>query len=118
MIKRYKRYKKTAEKVINETVGFFSSIYEVKIKRISIRNQKTRWGSCSKRGNLNFNYKLVFLPEELRNYVIVHEICHILEFNHSTRFWYQVSRTFPNYKELRKKLRKTPISKKMILKLD
>lgn len=118
MIKRYKRYKKTAEKIIKETVRYYSTIYGVEIKRVSIRNQKTRWGSCSKRGNLNFNYKLVFLPESLRNYVIVHEICHILEFNHSIKFWDQVSRTFPNYKELRKKLRKSPISRKMIVKLD
>ena len=105
MSKHYYQHKKTAEIVIKEAVAFFAGLYGVSIKRVSIRNQKTRWGSCSKRGNLNFSYKLLFLPKELRDFIVVHEICHLKEFNHSQSFWSLVSRVFPNYKELTKKLR-------------
>ncbi len=73
--------------------------------RVSIRNQKTRWGSCSRKGNLSFSYRLLFLPERLRDYVIVHELCHLREFNHSPDFWALVSQTFPDYRELRARLR-------------
>jgi predicted metal-dependent hydrolase len=104
--KHYLQHKKIAEKVIKENVLFFAGLYGVPVKRVAIRNQRTRWGSCSKLGNLNFNYKIMFLPDHLRNMVIVHEICHLLEFNHSQRFWNQVARVFPNYRDLTKQLRK------------
>ena len=100
-----------AEEVIKNSALYFAGLYGVPIRRIAIRNQKTRWGSCSKLGNLNFNYKLVFLPKHLRDLVIVHEICHLLEFNHSHKFWFNVSRVFPNYKELTKELRKVNLHK-------
>jgi len=109
--KHYKNYKEDARKVITESALYFSKLYSVPLKRISIRNQKTRWGSCSKLGNLNFNYKIIFLPKDLRDYIIVHEICHLIEFNHSKRFWHEVSRTFPNHKEMRKKFRNIRIAK-------
>ncbi|GIW69904.1 MAG: hypothetical protein KatS3mg101_0651 [Patescibacteria group bacterium] len=107
MTKHYKQNKKRANLIITKLARHFAALYNVKINRISIRNQKTRWGSCSKSGNLNFNYKLIFLPQELRNYVIIHEICHLLEFNHSKKFWAQVEILVPNYKEVRKVLRFT-----------
>lgn len=106
LTKHYLQHKKIAEKVIKDKVCFFANLYGVGVKRISIRNQRTRWGSCSKLGNLNFNYRIIFLPEPLMNMVIVHEICHLLEFNHSRQFWNQVARVFPNYRELTRQLRK------------
>lgn len=106
MTKHYIQHKKIAEKAIKDKVLFFAGLYGVPVKRVAIRNQRTRWGSCSKLGNLNFNYKIIFLPDNLMNMVIVHEICHLLEFNHSQRFWNHVARVFPNYRELTKQLRK------------
>jgi len=95
--------------MVHERVGHFLGHYGprhgVAAGKIAIRNQRSRWGSCSKKGNLNFNYKLVFLPPEVRDYVIVHELCHIKEFNHGRGFWALVAETIPEYKDLRKQLR-------------
>lgn len=76
----------------------FASFYGVSYKRVTIRNQRTRWGSCSSRGNLNFNCLLAAVPDRVVKYVVVHELCHLLEMNHSKAFWAQVSRTVPDYK--------------------
>ena len=111
MKKHYIQNKKVAEEIIKKWVHHFASLYNVKVERVSIRNQKTRWGSCSKHGNLNFNYKLIYLPQDQKSYVIVHELCHLIEFNHSRRFWVQVEHTIPKHKEIRRKLRFTHMSK-------
>ena len=66
--------------------------------RITIREQKTRWGSCSRKGNLNFNWKLIKAPGEALDYVVIHELCHLYEFNHSPRFWQMVAKIQPDYK--------------------
>jgi len=73
--------------------------------RITIRNQKTRWGSCSSVGNLNFNCLLMLLPEEVRDYVIIHELCHRKEMNHSPKFWAEVGKYCPDYKTMEKRLK-------------
>lgn len=73
--------------------------------RITIRNQKTRWGSCSSKGNLNFNWKLVLTEPELLDYVVVHELAHRIEMNHSADFWEIVEREMPDYKERRRRLK-------------
>jgi predicted metal-dependent hydrolase len=104
-------HKTASAKVIKERVEFFAGLYGVKIKRIAVRNQRTRWGSCSKLGNLNFNYKIIFLPQRHMDYVIVHEICHLIEFNHSNRFWLQVARVFPDFMSLRGQLRKVNLAR-------
>ncbi|MCR5311864.1 MAG: M48 family metallopeptidase [Lachnospiraceae bacterium] len=76
-----------------------------KYGRISLRFQKSRWGSCSAGGNLNFNCLLVLLPDNVRRYVVVHELCHLRELNHSRRFWAEVAKYQPTYKEDRKQLK-------------
>ena len=65
--------------------------------RITIREQKTRWGSCSSKGNLNFNWKLIMAPPQVLDYVVIHELCHLYEFNHSPRFWALVETQMPDY---------------------
>jgi predicted metal-dependent hydrolase len=72
---------------------------------VSIKDQKTCWGSCSRKGNLNFNYKIVFLPPYLQDYVIVHELAHLRELNHSPRFWALVASAVPDWRMLRRELR-------------
>jgi predicted metal-dependent hydrolase len=103
--KKYITYKEIARGLVHERVAFWGASYNVSVNRIAIRNSRSRWGSCSKAGNLNFNYKIALLPLGLVDYVIVHEICHLIEFNHSPNFWAHVSRAIPNHKLLRKELR-------------
>lgn len=94
-----------ALKVIPPKVEAFAGRLGVTYGRITIRNQKTRWGSCSAKGNLNFNCYLMQAPEEILDYVIVHELCHRLEMNHSPRFWALVSGVLPDYSDRRKWLK-------------
>lgn len=94
-----------ALKVIPERVAFFAPQVNVTYGRITIRNQKSRWGSCSAKGNLNFNCLLMLAPPEVLDYVVVHELCHRLEMNHSARFWQEVERVIPDYKTRRKWLK-------------
>jgi len=101
----YQKYKELAKIRILKKVEEVNKIYNFSYKKISVRNQKTRWGSCSRQGNLSFNYRLAFLEEEALFYVIAHELCHLKEFNHSASFWRLVSKAVPNYKYWRQKLR-------------
>ena len=103
--KSFKLHKEDARVLVGKKVEQVANLYAVKFGRISIRNQKSRWGSCSKRGNLNFNFKIFFLPPELQDYIIAHEVCHLLQFNHSQKFWDLVGWSIPEYKILRKRLR-------------
>jgi predicted metal-dependent hydrolase len=89
-----------AKALVHERLAFFNQHYGYSINKIAIRNQKTRWGSCSSKGNLNFNYKIIYLPPEAQDYLIVHELVHLKEFNHSKRFWDLVLETIPNCKEI------------------
>jgi len=102
----FEKYKNQALLLAQEKVRHFNQFYGFNCTKISVRNQKTRWGSCSRRGNLSFNYKIIHLPEHLANYIIVHEICHLGEFNHSARFWQLVEKTIPEYKKLRREARR------------
>ena len=86
-----------ALKVIPERAKYFAKIIGVNYGRITIRNQKTRWGSCSSKGNLNFNFLLMLTPPEVIDYVVVHELCHRKEMNHSKDFWREVEKVLPNY---------------------
>lgn len=94
-----------ATAVIPQKVAYYARLMNVTYGRITIRNQKTRWGSCTREGNLNFNCLLMMTPPEVLDYVVVHELCHRLEMNHSARFWVQVEKVMPDYKKHRKWLK-------------
>jgi len=98
----YLKYKETARQIAKERVDYYNQFYNFKINSIAIKNQKSRWGSCSRKGNLNFNYKIVLLPKLLCDYIVVHELCHLAEFNHSKNFWDLVGKTIPDYKKIKK----------------
>ena len=91
--------------LIRSRIEHFNLVYRLSWKRIAIRNQKTRWGSCSKRGNLNFNYKIALLPPHLSDYIIVHELCHLAQMNHSKKFWELVAQTVPDWRDRRREIR-------------
>ena len=84
--------------------GKGTTVKDLTIHTITIRDQKSRWGSCSSRGTLSFNYKLVFAPPKVLDYVVVHELCHLKHLNHSKAFWGEVARYLPDYKDRKKKL--------------
>ena len=103
--KDFKENKKKAYELINERILYFNQSGEYPVGKVSIKNQKTRWGSCSGKRNLGFNYKLLFLPENLRDYIIIHELCHLKEMNHSKNFWNLVSEWVPDYKAIRRQIK-------------
>ncbi|MFH0912247.1 MAG: M48 family metallopeptidase [Patescibacteria group bacterium] len=97
--------KELARSLVRERIDYFNQNYDFAVNRISIRNQRCRWGSCSRKGNLNFNYRIVLLSPKVADYIIVHELCHLGEFNHSKKFWNLVAKTIPDYTTIRKQLR-------------
>jgi|WetSurMetagenome_2_1015567.scaffolds.fasta_scaffold28455_2 predicted metal-dependent hydrolase len=98
--------KKTAAEYLNQKTYELARIMSVHYNRIAIRSQASRWGSCSAKNNLNFNWKLIFFEPEIVNYVIMHELSHTVHHNHSEKFYAFLEQFCPNYKALRKKLRK------------
>lgn len=101
----YAQHKDTARVLAIARIAHFSELYGVRVNKISIRNQSSRWGSCSKKGNLSFNYRIALLPANLADYIIAHEVCHLKEFNHSRAFWSLVALSTPNHARARKELR-------------
>jgi predicted metal-dependent hydrolase len=94
----YELYKNKALELVTERLTTLNKKhYRFKFNKISIKSLKTRWGSCSKKRNLNFNYKILFLTPKIRDYIMIHELCHIKEFNHSNRFWKLVAKSTPDY---------------------
>ena len=105
----YMKYKENARQLVSDRLEYYNRLYRLPFNRVYIRNQKTRWGSCSRKGNLNFNYKILFLDQKVRDYIIVHELCHLKEFNHSKRFWDQVEKIFPDWRAIKKELKINPL---------
>ena len=101
----YLNHKEEARKLVSQKINEYNKYYNFKIGQIRIKNQSTLWGSCSAKGNLNFNYRIVFLPSHLQDYIVVHEMCHLKELNHSSNFWKLVEKTVPDYKNYRKTLK-------------
>lgn len=102
-IKKY--YTEIAKKDVEKWVKYYSNIIGVTYNSLRIKDQKTRWGSCSSKKNLNFNWRLIMFPQWIMNYVIIHELCHLVHLNHSERYWNLVGSYMPNFKEAHKWLK-------------
>jgi len=98
-------YKKEARAIITERIVYYADLVKLKYKTIKITSAKTRWGSCSARGGLNFTWRLVMAPLAVVDYVVVHELVHLVERNHSQRFWQKVANIMPDYQARRRWLK-------------
>lgn len=106
----YKRYlhvwyKEQTRKILEERISLMSKRFYLSYNKVSIRALRSKWGSCSKNGNLSFNHLLAMLPIRIIDYIIVHELVHLIEFNHSKKFWRHVESAIPDYKDHRNWLR-------------
>jgi len=108
--KHFVEHKEKALALARERLEHFNKFCNFRWNRVGVRNQKSRWGSCSEFGNLNFNYKIFLLPPHLADYIVVHELCHLAELNHSDKFWQLVAKTLPDYRRFRKELRTFRVS--------
>jgi predicted metal-dependent hydrolase len=104
--RQYLKIKEDARELVHARVVHFNRFYGFSVGKIFIKNHKSRWGSCSQKGNLNFNYKIALLPPEIADYIVVHELCHLREFNHSPRFWRLVEEVMPDHRARRSALRR------------
>ena len=103
--REFNAYREQARELVTERMAYFNHFYNFSYGSVRIGNQRSRWGSCSAKKNLNFNYKIVFLPPHLQDYVIVHELAHLRELNHSPRFWALVASVVPDWRAHRRELR-------------
>lgn len=101
----YRTHKEAARALVTERLTALNAYYGFTWGRVAIRRGTSRWGSCSSHGNLNFDYRILFLPPHLRDYVVVHELCHRAELNHSPRFWALVANAVPAYHACRRELK-------------
>ena len=102
----FSEFKEKAQDYVQERVEHFNEIYKFDFNRVYVKDHKAQWGSCTRKRNLNFNFRILFLPVELSDYIIVHELCHLSEFSHGERFWKLVAKVLPDFKNIEKKLRK------------
>ncbi len=108
--KKYLELKGIAIELVKTRLEYWNLHYKLTYGRVSVKNHVSRWGSCSSKGNLNFNYRIAELSSKLVDYIIVHELCHRAQFNHSKKFWDLVGETIPNYLECRAELKKIRIN--------
>ncbi len=101
----YLEHKEAARCLVISRVKHWNQFYGFEYNRIAIRNQRRCWGSCSSLKNLNFNYRILFLPPHLQDYIVVHELCHLEELNHGKEFWNLVQRQIPHYEDHIKELK-------------
>ena len=100
-----RRYIETARSIFTQKAAYYARIMGVTYNRIAIREQKTRWGSCSSKGTLSFNWRLMLAPPAILDYVVVHELCHLTHMDHSKAFWQAVASVYPDYAAARKWLK-------------
>ena len=98
-------YQEQAAQCLTEKTGQYAELIGVKPKSIRLKDYKSRWGSCSINGDISYSWRIILAPHPIVDYVVVHELCHMLEHNHSKRYWQHVARHLPDYKEHRKWLR-------------
>ncbi len=115
--KHYLAHKEVARAHVHARLAELNEHYHFTYKRVAIKNQKSCWGSCSAHGNLNFNYKIAFLPAHLADYVIIHELCHLAQLNHSPQFWALVATTCPEYRACRRELKQVTVSQGRVMML-
>ena len=104
--KDYLENKDKALALVRERLAHFNTFYNFEYRNVSIRNQKTRWGSCSRQKNLNFNYKIIFLSPIQQDYIVIHELCHLAQMNHGPNFWALVAQQIPEHKKVRASIKK------------
>ena len=103
--KHYLTHKEESREFVLARLAHYNEHYALSWNRVAIRNQRRCWGSCSAKGNLNFNYKILYLPLPLADYIIVHELCHLVHLHHGQTFWDLVAEQIPDYKERLTELR-------------
>ena len=98
-------YKKTAKTVLEERLNYICGLIKLKPNNFRISDSKGRWGACNSRGSVSFNYRVIMLPPAVIDYVIVHELCHLVEMNHSKKFWNLVYSFLPNAESQKQKIK-------------
>lgn len=98
-------YRKTAKEILTKRLGYLQSVLKIRCSNFKIANSKGRWGSCNSAGVITINWRVIMMPPECIDYVIIHELCHLIEMNHSKRFWTLVETFLPNYNALRQSLK-------------
>ncbi len=101
----YEKHQELARQVLQRRAEYYARQMQVSYGRVAVKDQKTRWGSCSAKGNLNFNWRLILAPGEVLDYVVVHELAHRREMNHSARFWNLVESVLPDYQQRKRWLK-------------
>ena len=103
--KNYVIHKEAARQLVHIKLAQWNTYYNFSYKRVAIRNTRRNWGSCTSLKNLNFNYKILFLPEHLQDYIVAHELCHLQELHHKETFWNLLAQAIPDYENRRVELR-------------
>jgi predicted metal-dependent hydrolase len=103
-------YQNQAEMRLREKTERLAKVVDVAPRSLAIKTYKSRWGSCSARGDITYNWKIILAPHRIVDYVVVHELCHLLEHNHSARYWKHVERYVPNWRDCKDWLHKNAVS--------